>query len=116
LTQVGFQQLGNAATRVRNDDTAFSHRKARYEVMMLSMWLDPAEYEVNARWTRELAEAMAPFTTGRAYVNQMGTEAEEGAERIKGAYGPNYPWLVALKNKYDSTNLFRHNHNIKPTV
>jgi hypothetical protein len=30
LSQVSFQQLGNAATRVRHDETAFSHRDARY--------------------------------------------------------------------------------------
>ena len=59
---------------------------------------------------------MRPFTTGRDYVNQIGIEADEGAERIKAAYGENYEQLVALKNKYDPTNLFRHNQNIKPTV
>ena len=39
---------------------------------------------------------MEPLTTGRAYVNQMGIEAEEGADRIKAAYGSNYEHLVAL--------------------
>lgn len=56
---------------------------------LLDEQLDPAAYEVNVRWTRELAEAMGPFTTGRAYVNQMGMEAEEGPDRIKAAYGSN---------------------------
>jgi hypothetical protein len=116
LSQIGFQQLGNAANHVGSEDTAFCHREARYELMMLSMWLNPAAYAVNAKWTRQLAEAMQPFTTGRAYINQMGTEAEEGTDRIKAAYGPNYDRLVALKNKYDPTNLFCHNQNIKPTV
>jgi len=32
-----------------------------------------------------LAEAMQSFTTGRDYVNQMGHEADEGAERIRAA-------------------------------
>jgi hypothetical protein len=114
LSQVGFQQLGNAANCVRHDETAFSHREARYELLMFAVWLDPTEYEVNVGWTRRLAEAMAPFTTGRAYVNQMGTEAEEGADRIKAAYGSNYERLVALKQRYDPTNLFRYNQNIKP--
>ena len=77
---------------------------------------DPAADDVNIRWTRELAEVMRPFTTGRDYVNQIGIEADEGAERIKAAYGENYERLVALKNKYDPTNLFRHNQNIKPTM
>ena len=34
--------------------------------------------------------------------------------RAKGAYGGNYPRLVALKKQYDPTNLFRINANIKP--
>ena len=32
------------------------------------------------------------------------------------AYGANYQRLVELKNKYDPRNVFRLNHNIKPTV
>ena len=44
LTVVVFQQLGNTANRVRADATAFSHREARYELLMHSIWLDPADY------------------------------------------------------------------------
>ena len=32
------------------------------------------------------------------------------------AYGENYERLVALKNQYDPTNLFRLNQNIKPSA
>jgi hypothetical protein len=71
---------------------------------------------VNIRWTRELAEVMRPSSTGSDYVNQIGLETNEGFERIKAAYGLNYERLVAVKNKCDPTNLFRHNRNIKPTV
>ena len=54
-----------------------------------------------------------PFATGEVYVNHL--DAEE-ATRIRAAYGHGYERLVALKNKYDPTNLFRLNQNIKPTV
>jgi len=37
-TVVGFQQLGNAANRVGEDETAFSHRDARYDFLMLAGW------------------------------------------------------------------------------
>jgi hypothetical protein len=67
---------------------------------------------VNARAFR----GERPFTTGSDYVNQIGLETDEGSERIKAAYGANYERLVAVKNKYDPTNLFRHNQNIRPTV
>ena len=41
---------------------------------------------------------------------------DEDEQKTWGNYGPNYPRLVELKNKYDPTNLFRLNANIKPTV
>jgi len=116
LTQVFFQRLGNAANRVHPEATAFSHREALCEFGCLSVWRDPAADAVNIRWMRAVAEAMQPFTPGRAYVNQMGHEADEGAERIRAAYGATYDRLVTLKNQYDPTNLFRLNPNIKPTV
>ena len=47
------------------------------------------------------------------YVNYLGNDGEG---RIRASYGANYERLVALKNKYDPTNLFRLNQNIKPTV
>ena len=56
---------------------------------------------------------MRPFTTGAVYVNNL---SDEGEERAKAAYGANYERLVNLKNKYDPTNFFRLNQNIKPTV
>ena len=116
LSFVFFQQLGNAANRVDAAATAFSHRGALCEWGCLSSWLDPVADDVNVRWTRELAETMRLFTTGSDYVNQIGLETDEGADRIKAAYGANYERLVAVKNKYDPTNLFRHNQNIRPTV
>lgn len=33
--------------------------------------------------------------------------------RVKGAYGDHYEHLAAIKNKYDPTNLFHLNQNIK---
>jgi FAD/FMN-containing dehydrogenase len=113
-TVLGLQQLGNAANRVEKDATPFYHRDARYELLMHAIWLDPGDDEKNMRWTRELAATILPLTGGSAYINHMATEAEEGADRIRAAFGPNYQRLVALKQKYDPTNLFRHNQNIKP--
>ena len=59
---------------------------------------------------------MQPCLTGGMYVNYLGQEADEGIERVKAAYGPEkYDRLIAPKNTYDPTNLFRLNQNIKPT-
>jgi len=52
------------------------------------------------------------FAIGEVYVNNLDAEEDR---RIQAVYSDNYGRLVALKNKYDSTNLFRLNQNIKPT-
>jgi hypothetical protein len=54
----------------------------------------------------------APSANG-VYVNYLG---DEGDARVRAAYGPNYERLVALKKKYDPTNFFHLNQNIKPTT
>lgn len=78
--------------------TAFSHRDALCEWGCLSCWLDPAVDLLNMRRTRELAEAMRPFTTGSDYVNQIGLESDEGCERIRAAFGANYEQIRADKS------------------
>ena len=41
---------------------------------------------------------------------------DEGEERVQEAYGSNYDRLVALKTKYDPTNFWRRNQNVRPRV
>ncbi len=48
------------------------------------------------------------------YVNALEDAVEEGEQRVREAFGPNYDRLVALKNRYDPTNFFRLNQNIQP--
>src|ERR671915_2270635 len=42
--------------------------------------------------------------------------ADDAEQRVRSAFSNNYERLVEIKNKYDPKNLFRVNHNIKPTV
>jgi len=101
-----------AATRIAPGDTAFPHRQYSWNFFAWSMWTDPAESEKNIRWTRECWEGLKPFLIAGAYGNYMTDDSETIARE---AYSCNYDRLVALKNKYDPTNFFRMNHNIKPT-
>src|ERR687897_8769 len=110
-TGVGLQQMHGAASRVDPTATAFPHRDEHYDFLILSQWADPAESERNVEWTRSLFEAMDPFFEEGVYVNNLG---DEGEDRVMAAYGANYGRLLALKGKYDSTNLFRLNQNINP--
>ena len=105
------EHMGGAIRRLSNSDTAFNQRDADYNFVAWACWEDPAENEKHIAWARQLSQAMDPFKTGGVYVNYMG---DEGAERVKAAYGETYDRLVALKKKYDPTNFFRLNQNIKP--
>lgn len=103
-----------AITRVDESATAFGQRTAPFDTHYLSMWEDPAETERNVAYTREISTAMKPWTTGRVYLNFIG---EEGPGRVEAAFGPEkFARLQALKDKWDPTNLFRHNQNIPPSA
>jgi FAD/FMN-containing dehydrogenase len=116
-SKVAIEQFSGAVNRVGMNDTAFNHRNARYNLLIVGIWSDPAAKAVNVKWVRDLWDAMEPYSSGAVYVNYLGQIADEGAERVKSAYGPEkYARLVALKEKYDPTNLFRLNQNIKPSV
>ena len=112
LSNVMFFHIHGAPTRVDRDATAFGLRDEQWDYDVISQWVDPAEASGHIQWTRDFWNAVEPFASG-VYINHL--DAEE-ATRIKGAYSRNYDRLVALKNKYDPTNLFRMNQNIRPTV
>jgi len=63
------------------------------------------------KWSKDYWSALHPHSAGGAYVNMI---MEEGQDRIRAAYRDNYPRLAAVKQKYDPTNLFHVNQNIKP--
>ena len=53
------------------------------------------------------------FSYRETLMNFLGDEEEE---HVRASYGVNYERLVALKNRYDPTNFFHLNENIKPTL
>lgn len=72
---------------------------------------DPSDTASGIEWARECWESMQPFVERGNYVNDLG---DEGEQRVRESYGQNYDPLLDLKNKYDPTNFFRLNQNIRP--
>jgi FAD/FMN-containing dehydrogenase len=101
--------------RVSNTETAFMGRDAACLFSVDAVWDNPAETETVLAYSRHFLSEMEPYSTGGLYVNFAGF-GEEGEKLVKAAYGAHYERLVALKNKYDPTNLFKLNQNIKPSV
>jgi len=104
-----FQHMGGVTATVASDATAFTHRSAAFNFGVMYIGEDPAQNEVKIAAVREYYKEMEPHMAG-FYTNLN----EESEQKTWGNYGPNYPRLVELKNKYDPTNLFRLNANIKP--
>jgi hypothetical protein len=115
-TLILFEPAGGAANRVAPQATAFWNRNSSHDMLMAAYWKVPGDGGERAtEWARSAWAKFEPFTEG-FYVNlgEAQQDAHAHAHRIQAAYGGNYPRLVALKKRYDPTNLFRLNANIKP--
>jgi FAD/FMN-containing dehydrogenase len=114
MTLLGLWHLGGgAASRVGAEATAFGRRDALYLLSFDTTWEDPAETERCLAWTRAAWADMRRLGTGGLYLNFAGF-GEEKEALVRAAYGANYDRLVELKTRYDPSNLFRMNQNIRP--
>ncbi len=112
MSQIHFHQMGGAVGRVLPGATAFSGRNAGYTYNIIATWTDPAEDAQHIEVNHDLAAALAPLSSGGAYVNFAG-DADAG--RVRSLYGDElYDRLARLKREYDPTNLFSRNQNVRP--
>jgi FAD/FMN-containing dehydrogenase len=112
MTAILFEHFHGAVTRVPPTATAVPHRKPGWNLLIPSVWTDPAATEANIRWTRETHAALAPHLAARRWLNYLGDDQAE--EAVQAAYGPNYDRLREIKRRYDPANIFHLNHNIAP--
>src|SRR3954453_3551341 len=111
-SEIHLQHFGGAVARVGDDETAFGNRSAQYVLNVIARSPSAEGFDGNVAWARGTTEALAPVSRNAAYVNFMG---DAGDERLRASYGDaKYERLVALKRRYDPTNLFRLNQNIVP--
>ncbi len=103
--------VDGACHRVAPDATAFGHRDANFNMVIVSAWEDPADDEANRQWVRDYSDAITPHSEPGGYINFMGVDDDD---RVPANYGGNYDRLLDVKRKYDPGNLFRMNQNIQP--
>ena len=112
MSAILVEHFHGAVCRVGVTDTAVPHREEGWNLVLPSVWMDPADTEKNIAWTRDTHAAFAEHLTERRWLNYLGDD--EDADAVRSAYGPNYDRLVELKRRYDPENVFHQNHNIKP--
>lgn len=113
LSLVLMLHMHGAAARVAPDATAFGARATQWDVDILPQWQAADEDARHIAWARSFWSDVAKFTSG-VYSNHLDTD--DGAPRVRAAYGGNYDRLVTLKQRYDPDNFFNVNNNIPPTA
>lgn len=111
-SQIFLTPLHGAAIRVGPTETAFPLREEHHEFTLDAAWEDDGR-ERHVQWVRQSHQRLQRFAGERAYVNLLD---DGGTAAVRAAYGPNYDRLAAVKTKYDPTNLFHLNQNIKPNT
>ncbi|HWM09454.1 MAG TPA: FAD-binding oxidoreductase [Solirubrobacteraceae bacterium] len=111
LSAVLLQPLGGAFGRVGEMDTALGHRDAAWGIQVLAQWLEPERDTTNRNWVRALTDALAPWARPAGFPNFIADAA------VPVAYGAErHARLVEAKDRWDPTNVFRLNHNIRPSA
>jgi FAD/FMN-containing dehydrogenase len=114
LSMMHLYPIDGAVHRVGKNETAWNTRGATWSMVIVGVDPDPQGAAGITGWTKAYWQALRPHSQGGGYVNFM--MDDEGEARLKATYGDNYDRLVALKGKYDPTNFFRVNQNIRPQV
>lgn len=112
LSQMHLYPISGAASSVGKDETPWAYRDAKYAGVIVGVSPNPEDSDKITKWCKEYWEALHPYSSGGAYSNFM---MDEGQERVKASYKHNYDRLTKIKMKYDPTNFFRVNQNIKPS-
>jgi FAD/FMN-containing dehydrogenase len=112
MSAILLEHFHGAVTRVGASETAVPHREAGWNLLLPSVWTDPADTEANIAWTRGTFAAMRPHFGAGRWLNYLGDDQAEDA--VRAAYGPNYERLREVKARYDPENVFHLNHNVTP--
>jgi len=112
MSGILFEHFHGAVTRIRATETAVPHREPGWNLVLPSVWLDPAETDANVAWTRDTHAALRAHLSDRRWLNYLADD--QGADAVRAAYGPNWDRLVEIKRRVDPDNVFHRNHNIPP--
>jgi hypothetical protein len=113
LSTVDIWHMGGAISRYGPEDSAVGNRDAPYLLGVEANWEPSQEDDANVAWARACVADLEAFSNGGQYLNFPGFY-EGQDEAMRTTFGTQYDRLVALKMKYDPTNFFHLNQNIKP--
>jgi FAD/FMN-containing dehydrogenase len=114
MSVISIFSLGGAFAGAGEQDTAFGGSRATRFIVNVTATAPNAELlAIDRSWARSVWQALVPYATGTGgYVNFM---ADYDVDRVRTAYSPaKYQRLAEIKGRYDPSNVFRMNANIRP--
>ncbi|HVF01112.1 MAG TPA: FAD-binding oxidoreductase [Rubrobacteraceae bacterium] len=115
LVMLELRQLGGALSRPPADLNPMGRSDSRFIMYGLGATPTPEVAQAVQAYLAYVAEAVRPHASGATYVNFVDLDGAT-LERVRAAYSPeDWQRLIALKDRYDPTNLFRFNRNIPPS-
>jgi FAD/FMN-containing dehydrogenase len=90
--------LGGAVARIGDEETAFAHRGARFNVSIDAGWTDPLMDAAAIGWARRGWDSLSPFATGGVYVNFAGLDEDADRDAVFGTHAGR---LDAIARTYD---------------
>jgi FAD/FMN-containing dehydrogenase len=111
--QIVLFHVAGALNEHPEDDGAVGNREAAFACVIQAMWPEgDAAGDANRDWVRRSWQALKPHGTGGNYVNFQ--TADEADDRTHESYRDNYRRLAEVKARWDPSNIFRVNRNIRP--
>ena len=109
---VFFQHCGRRISEVATDATAFPHRHSILNMFATAAWPLGQDETPHVRYVEDYWKTLGHYTDG-FYTVEVDDEPITVVEQN---YQGNLARLRQVKAKYDPTNLFRLNANVRPAV
>ena len=113
-TLVHLPMMGGATSRVPADATAFGDRSGKYMLSVDGNWAEPADDERVIAWTRAFVDDASKLPTARGIYLNFSGDGDIGDDLRASAFGDNLLRLSEVKERFDPTNLFSLNNNVRP--
>ena len=101
---------GGAVRRFDAEHSPLTGREAGFIVHPLLLWDDPVDDERCISLGRAFRQDVRAFSTGATYPNFLG---DEGADRMRSAFGANVERLASVQTTYDPDGVFRTHQAIR---
>jgi FAD binding domain/Berberine and berberine like len=111
---VVIEPYGGAISRYPVEDSAFVHRAVDMDFFVDSFWVgqpDGPERKPAEEWLAQYLEVVRPWSNGHVYQDYP---LRHLADYRSAYWGDAFPSLLAVKQKYDSGNLFDFEQSITP--